>query len=153
MRHVLTVLLFFAVTSFGCASPQPLRHMEGYSSSIGDKAADAALSLLGKPYKFTGDNPDGFDCSGLVRYSYLTAGLDVPHSTVALRQRSHPISSRQIRNGDLVFFTQLGKKYSHVGLYVGDKKFVHAPSSGKSVRLDSLEDPYWEKHFLGARRF
>lgn len=145
-------VLFLVVISFGCASA-PMKHLDGYSFSVADKAADTALSLLGKPYKFKGDTPAGFDCSGLVRYSYLTAGLDIPHSTNALRQQTHPVRSRDIRKGDLVFFTQLGKKYSHVGIYVGENHFVHAPSTGKSVRKDSIEDPYWKKHFLGARRF
>lgn len=153
MRHVVTVLLFFAILMpLGCVSTPP-RHIAGYSSTAGDKASETALSLLGKPYKFGGDTPDGLDCSGLVRYSYLTAGLDVPHSTAALRRQTHPVYTRQIRKGDLVFFNQLGKKYSHVGIYVGDNHFVHAPSSGKSVRKDSLGDSYWKKHFLGVRRF
>ncbi len=129
------------------------RDVEGYSFSVGDKAADTAVTLLGKPYKFKGDTPAGFDCSGLVRYSYLTAGMDIPHGTSALVRQTHPVSSRDIRKGDLLFFTQLGKKYSHVGIYVSDNRFVHAPSSGKSVRMDSIEDAYWKKHFLDARRF
>jgi cell wall-associated NlpC family hydrolase len=110
------------------------------------------MTLLGKPYRYGGDTPDGFDCSGLVRYSYRSAGIELPHSTSALRQQSHPVRSREIRKGDLIFFNQLGKKYSHVGIAVGGGHFVHAPSSGKLVRMDNLEDPYWKEHFLGARR-
>jgi hypothetical protein len=154
MRYsVLFVLLVPALLSFGCASPQPLKHVEGYSLSAGEKAAATALDLIGRPYKFKGDSPAGFDCSGLVQYSYRAAGVDVPRSTSALRQKTSPIASRDIRKGDLVFFNQLGKKYSHVGIFVGNAHFVHAPSSGKKVRKDSLEDAYWKKHFLGARRF
>jgi murein DD-endopeptidase len=139
--------------SLGCASTAPVRYVKGYSSAAGDRAAETALTLLGRPYRFGGDTPDGLDCSGLVRYSYRTAGVDVPHSTAALRRRTRPVSTRHIRKGDLVFFKQLGKKYSHVGIYVGGNHFVHAPSSGKTVRRDSLVDSYWKKHFLGARRF
>ena len=146
-------VFFVCLLSAGCVTPQPLRHLDGYSLTIGEKAADTARSQVGKPYKYKGDSPDGFDCSGLVRYSYLTAGMDVPHGTSALRQQTHPVLSRDLRKGDLVFFTQLGKKYSHVGIYIGKNEFVHAPSSGKSVRIDSLTNSYWKKYFLGARRF
>lgn len=136
----------------GCAAP-PIRHADGYSFSVSEKAAATARSMVGRPYKYGGDSPIGFDCSGLVRYSYLTAGMEVPHGTSELRRKTHPIGADKIRNGDLVFFTQLGKKYSHVGIAVGSRQFVHAPSSGKKVRKDSLDDPYWSRHFLGARRF
>jgi cell wall-associated NlpC family hydrolase len=144
---------FICLLFAGCVTPQPLRHIGGYSVSVGEKAADTARSLVGKPYKNKGDSPEGFDCSGLVRYSYLIAGMDVPHGTTALRQQTHPVLARDFRKGDLVFFTQLGKKYSHVGIYIGNNRFVHAPSSGKSVRIDNLTDSYWKKYFLGARRF
>ncbi|HET6364806.1 MAG: C40 family peptidase [Nitrospirota bacterium] len=120
---------------------------------MADKAADTALTMVGKPYKYRGDSPAGFDCSGLVRYSYRAAGMDVPHGTKALRNVSRSISYNEIRKGDLLFFLQEGKKYSHVGIYVNDNLFVHATSTGKTVRIDTLLDPYWEKHFLEARRF
>lgn len=148
---VICAVLCLGLPSYGCAVHQT-KHVEGNSFSVGEKAADRALTLLGKPYKYGGAGVEGFDCSGLVRYSYLAAGKDLPHSTSGLRQKTRPISLRNIRKGDLVFFTQLGKKYSHVGIYVGDNNFVHAPSSGKSVRMNSLEDRYWEEHFLCARR-
>lgn len=131
----------------------PTEHIEGYAFSMADKAADTALTMVGKPYKYRGDSPAGFDCSGLVRYSYRAAGMDVPHGTKALRSASRSISYNEIRKGDLLFFLQEGKKYSHVGIYVNDNLFVHATSTGKTVRIDTLLDPYWEKHFLEARRF
>jgi cell wall-associated NlpC family hydrolase len=81
------------------------------------------------------------------------AGLDVPHGTKALRQVTRAVSSRSLLKGDLLFFLQEGKRYSHVGLYIGGDRFVHAPSSGKTVRTDALTEPYWKKHLLEARRF
>ena len=137
----------------GCVAAPPARHLDAYSFSVADKAAETALTMVGRPYKSKGDSPSGFDCSGLVRYSYLAAGMDVPHGTDALRQRTRPVLVHNMRKGDLLFFNELGKKYSHVGIYVGDDCFVHAPSTGGRVRTDSLQDPYWKKHFLGARRF
>ncbi len=138
----------------GCASAPPAKPVVigTYSQAVADKAAATALSMVGRPYKFKGDTPAGFDCSGLVRYSYLTAGMEVPHGTDALKKVTRPIAPRYLRKGDLLFFTELGKKYSHVGIYEGGDTFVHAPSTGGHVRTDSLKDPYWRKHFLGGRR-
>jgi cell wall-associated NlpC family hydrolase len=145
------VWLIIISVSFGCVSAPP-RPAGNYSSSAADKAADTALTMVGRPYQYQGDSPEGFDCSGLVRYSYLAAGMELPHGTGSLMKRTVPVQSRDMRRGDLLFFTQSGKKYSHVGILTSDRQFVHAPSSGKRVREDSLDDPYWKKHFLGARR-
>jgi cell wall-associated NlpC family hydrolase len=126
--------------------------MGNYSATAADKAADTALAMVGRPYHYQGDTPEGFDCSGLVRYSYLSAGVNLPHGTGSLMKRTAPIRSRDMRRGDLLFFDQSGKKYSHVGILTTKNRFVHAPSTGKRVREESLDDPYWKKHFLGARR-
>ena len=136
----------------GCATA-PSKRVTGYSASAGDKAAATALTMIGRPYQFKGETPGGFDCSGLVRYSYLTAGMDVPHGTSALRNSTSSVGLRNARKGDLLFFIQEGKKYSHVGIYVGDDQFVHAPGTGGFVRKDSISDPYWKKHYLDTRRF
>ena len=148
-------LLIFGIAGLflaGCVSA-PTKHVSGYSASVGDKAADTALTMIGRPYKFTGDTPAGFDCSGLVRYSYLTAGMDLPHGTKSLMNITRSVGLRNARKGDLLFFVQEGKKYSHVGIYVGNDQFVHAPSTGGKVRRDSITDPYWKKHYLDTRRF
>jgi len=154
-KNALSGMMFLIVSSLiaGCSSSPPVKSVKGYTSAVGEKAAETAASMLGKPYKYRGESPSGFDCSGLVRYSYLVAGLDVPHGTKALRQVTRYVSSRSLLKGDLLFFLQEGKRYSHVGLYIGSDRFVHAPSSWKAVRTDSLTDPYWKKHLLEARRF
>ena len=109
--------------------------------------------MVGKPYRYGGEDPHGFDCSGLVQYSYRQAGVNVPRSTREQKQHAKKIAAADLRRGDLVFFDQEGKRSSHVGIYVGNDQFVHAPSSGKRVRRDRLDDPYWRKHFADARRF
>jgi cell wall-associated NlpC family hydrolase len=109
--------------------------------------------MIGRPYQYKGESEAGFDCSGLVRYSYLAAGMDVPHGTKELRNATIPVNSRAMREGDLLFFRENGKNYAHVGIYLEGSFFVHATSSGGTVRKDSLRDPYWEKTFLEARRF
>jgi len=136
----------------GCASA-PSKQVPGYSAAVADKAAATALSMIGRPYKYTGDTPAGFDCSGLVRYSYLTAGMDLPHGTKPLMNITRSVGLRNARKGDLLFFVQEGKKYSHVGIYVGNDLFVHAPSTGGKVRKDSITDRYWKEHYLDTRRF
>jgi murein DD-endopeptidase len=135
-----------AALAAGCASaPKP--------PAAADRAAANAASMIGKPYRYGGHSPQtGFDCSGLVYWSYGREGVRLPRSTEHLRQASRPISSSSVRPGDLVFFSQLGKRSSHVGIYIGDDRFVHAPSTGKNVYVARLTDPYWRKHFDGARR-
>ena len=117
-----------------------------------DRAASSALKMVGKPYRYGGSSPAGFDCSALVQYSYKQAGVSLPRSTDDLLRTSTPLRGMNLRRGDLLFFDQEGKKKSHVGIYLGDGRFVHAPSSGKSVRTDRLDSPYWKKHLAEARR-
>ncbi len=120
--------------------------------AIAQRAADYAQDMIGKPYRYGGNSPSGFDCSGLVQYSYSRAGIEVPRTTRSQRKSGVSINSQSLRAGDLMFFDQEGRKSSHVGIYIGDGRFVHAPSSGKHVRVDRLDAKYWKKHFAGARR-
>ncbi|HEY6011222.1 MAG TPA: C40 family peptidase [Nitrospirota bacterium] len=146
-------LLVVSVLSFPACASAPVAPVLGHPPDIGETAADTAVSMIGRPYKYRGETPEGFDCSGLVRYSYLAAGLDVPHGTGQLMRVTRPVEPGTIRKGDLLFFNEKGRKYSHVGIWLGDDVFVHAPSTGGTVRTDSLEDPYWKKNLFGARRF
>jgi cell wall-associated NlpC family hydrolase len=145
------VLCSFMIMS-GCVSASQ-RPVMGYASAAGEKAASTAVSMIGRPYRYKGDSPAGFDCSGLVRYSYLSTGMNVPHGTKELRRATIAVSPQTMQKGDLLFFSERGKNYSHVAIYLEDNLFVHAPGSGGKVRKDSLKDPYWEKSFLEVRRF
>lgn len=156
-RIALHVIILFSVVMFilllSACGHGPVNHVSGYTPAAGEKAAETAIAMIGRPYHFKGDTPSGFDCSGLVRYSYLTAGVDLPHGTASLKNISQPVGFSFARRGDLVFFEQEGKRYSHVGIHIGKNTFVHAPSRGGKVRKDSLDDPYWKKHYLDTRRF
>jgi cell wall-associated NlpC family hydrolase len=122
-------------------------------SAAGAAAARAALSMLGAPYRYSGASPEGFDCSGLVVYSYAAAGVDgLPHSAARLERLARPVSLRELEPGDLLFFTLSGKKTSHVGIYVGERSFVHAPSRGKRVERVSFDHVYWKEHLGRAGR-
>jgi len=120
--------------------------------AIPDLAAGSAAKMVGKPYKYGGSSPSGFDCSGLVLFSYRQAGVSLPHNTLQQRNATQRVKLAELKRGDLLFFDQEGKKHSHVGIYVGERRFVHAPSSGKHVRNDSLDSPYWKKHLSEVRR-
>lgn len=145
-------LLAVLVAVSGCAtSPRPSATHP--APGAGERAAANALKLVGAPYRYGGASPSrGFDCSGLVQYSYQRAGVSLPHNTEQQRRVAKSIRRAELRRGDLVFFDQEGKKNSHVGIYLGDGTFVHAPSSGKHVRRDRLDSPYWRKHLSETRR-
>ena len=150
-------ILLLVLALAGCASTRPAPTASGgatrpSSAAPADRAAALAAKMVGKPYKYGGSSPSGFDCSGLVQYSFKQAGVSLPHNTVQQRAASRLINVAELRRGDLLFFNQEGKKHGHVGIYLGDGKFVHAPSSGKSVRSDRLDSPYWKKHLTEARR-
>jgi cell wall-associated NlpC family hydrolase len=136
----------------GGAQAEPQRGGARADEDIGASAVQAALAMRGKPYRYGGYSPQGFDCSGLVHYSYARAGGSLPRNTNGLWVRSRAIDRGEIRPGDLLFFHQEGKRNSHVAIYIGGDRFVHAPSSGKQVSTASLSDPYWRQHFSVARR-
>lgn len=117
--------------------------------------ADAAFNYLNSPYKWGGSNAaTGFDCSGLVRALYLqTADRSLPRTTAAQASATTTIKRSQLEPGDLVFFnTSRRRTFSHVGIYVGNNKFIHAPSSGSQVRIEDMGNRYWSTRFTGARR-
>jgi len=148
--RILVFLLLISLQLASCGGPS---YQASGKSKVAYKAADIARSMVGRRYKFGGNNPGmGFDCSGLVEYSYSKAGIKVPRSTRLQRRQSRAVSIKNMQKGDLIFFNQLGKGSSHVGIYLGNREFVHAPSSGKTVRIDKISS-YWEKHISTARRF
>jgi len=143
-------LLLAACASAPASGPAPVESRA--SDGLAAQAAQIAQAMLGKPYRYGGNNPQGFDCSGLVNYSYARAGLTLARDTRSLREQTALVRTGDLRLGDLVFFDQEGKKLSHVGIYVGNGTFVHAPSSGGRVRTDRLDAAYWSDHFVEARR-
>jgi cell wall-associated NlpC family hydrolase len=154
LKRLLSVMpiVGFVAFAYGCVSA-PVNPITGCDPAIGEKAATTAVTMIDRPYRYKGESPAGFDCSGLVRYSYLSAGMDVPHGTKELRNDTGPVDPRDLRKGDLLFFNERGKSYSHVGIYLENDLFVHAPGKGGKVRKDSLQDPHWKKSFIEARRF
>ncbi|MGE4435929.1 MULTISPECIES: C40 family peptidase [Achromobacter] len=113
-----------------------------------------ALNYLGIRYRFGGNSPDtGFDCSGLVTYTAeRSLGLKLPRNAAEIAQQGVSVSKSELKAGDLVFFNTMGRRYSHVGIYLGDDRFVHSPSSGGVVRVENMTLAYWSKRYNGARR-
>ena len=152
------VLLLVVLGLSGCASAP--RHAgppdagRGPSTlpaapALGAHAAEIAARFIGAPYRFGGESPAGFDCSGLVWYVYRELGVGVPRTAAAQRAAVLPVAAAELAPGDLVFFYTPA---DHVGIYLGDKEFVHAPASGRSVERARLDAPYFILGFAGSGR-
>ena len=125
--------------------------------SLGDRASDLAIramAMVGIRYKYGGNTPEnGLDCSGLVRYVFKQAwGAELPRTSVEISRVGVKVDREDLRPGDLVFYNTLRRGFSHVGIYLGDNKFVHSPATGSSIRIESMDLSYWKKRFNGARR-
>ncbi len=126
--------------------PQQSNHP--LSSPAREQMVGIIKTTLGTPYKWGGNNPQrGFDCSGLMSYVHKNAGLKIPRTTANQRDNSRTIDYAQLQPGDMLFF-KTGKKTNHVGMYIGNRKFIHAPSSGKHVTVASMDSSYWYKRFV-----
>lgn len=130
----------------------PAPAAESASADAGE-ALKVALAQRGTRYRPGGHAPsEGFDCSGLVYFSFNSVGVRLPRSAQDMFHATRRIDKSQLRPGDLVFFRQRSSRITHVGIYAGNGQFVHAPTKGKDVELTSLSDPYWSKRFAGAGR-
>ncbi|WP_206951997.1 C40 family peptidase [Trinickia acidisoli] len=135
----------------------PSGRAKAFLSGMAGKAGDVvvgALNMIGVRYRWGGSSPDsGLDCSGFVRYVFQdTLGLALPRRAEEMSRVGEKVRLADLKPGDLVFFNTMRRTFSHVGIYIGGNKFVHSPSTGSTIRVDDLDDSYWEKHFTGARR-
>ncbi|WP_157900390.1 C40 family peptidase [Rhodoferax koreense] len=164
----MALVVLLPVWLLGCATRPPNNHVpaSGFGNETGgadvasrlsaDQANDVtiyAVSLVGTPYRYGGNTPDaGFDCSGLIGYVYRErAGLKAPRTVASLVNWGQPVTAGTVRTGDLVVFGR-GSNVTHAGIYVGEGRFVHAPSSGGEVRLDQLASSYWSRQQMAFRR-
>lgn len=164
MRYNFLYSMAFSVAIAGCgglpakapatASPDAFPRQEPAAHAQRSEALLQALLSLGIEYRNGGRAPNqGFDCSGLVAHVFREAyGIQLPHNARAQSEFGVPVSVSQLEPGDLLFYNTLNRPFSHVGIYLGDDRFVHAPKSGSSVRVESLRTSYWSSRFDGARR-
>jgi cell wall-associated NlpC family hydrolase len=171
-RYAPTFALLISLYIAGCATAAPagndemnkfltdkglLNQLDQVRQSVGEKASDLvvnAMGFLGVPYRRGGNNAEtGFDCSGFVRAMYeQTVGLLLPRRASEQAAATQVIDRSELKPGDLVFFNTMRAAFSHVGIYVGDNKFIHSPKPGSEVRVEDMRQAYWEHRFTGARR-
>jgi len=164
IRNALAVASALAIALPNCASAQSASPQDTLARSAKVAATFAwngaqdvaiyALGLIGVDYRFGGETPEsGVDCSGLVRYVFQqVTGVTLPRTSKELSRLGNNVASADLAPGDLVFFNTRRLPFSHVGIYLGDNRFIHAPSTGSEVEISRLSESYWQKHFNGARR-
>ena len=142
-----------SVTSDTSTSGRAKAFLSGVAGKAGDVVV-GALNMIGVRYRWGGSSPDsGLDCSGFVRYVFQdTLGMALPRRAEEMSRVGEKVQMADLKPGDLVFFNTMRRTFSHVGIYIGGNKFVHSPSTGSTIRVDDLDDGYWEKRFTGARR-
>lgn len=134
------------------AKPQPKPARK--EKDMGEIAARTAERFVGIPYRWGGDNVvEGMDCSGFVRAVYNLCGLSIPRTSRDQYRAGDAVSRQDLQDGDLIFFGASADKINHVGIYVGGGKFVHAPRRGEEIRITSIEENYFDKRYVGARRY
>ena len=157
-RRWAALLSCVALLLAACSSPRVFAPAGGERlpvSSAGQEVAIFALALIDTGYRFGGKNPEaGLDCSGMVSYVFAqAAGLRLAGNAADIARRGRPVAREQLRPGDLVFFNTRNAPLSHVGVYIGDERFVHAPSSNGRVRIDKLDNRYYAERYDTARNY
>jgi cell wall-associated NlpC family hydrolase len=161
MKKVLAIPLFLLLAACGSAPPKvaevapavPSAPVRQGNPAINDMTF-YAMSLDGTPYQPGGETPlEGFDCSGFVQHVFdHTLGVKLPRTSREMAGMGQQVDIRLLVPGDLVFFKTTGKPYSHVGIYLGDSQFIHAPRVGGAIRIEKLSARYWRSRYNGARR-
>lgn len=152
--HKLTALLFLLLLSACSSSPARTADTDNQGDENMNDVAVYALSLSDTPYHYGGNTPEsGFDCSGFVRHVFQhTLGMSLPRTSREISRQGSAEPVSRLQPGDLVFYNTMHHSYSHVGIYLGDGKFVHSPRSGGSVRVENMNEKYWLTRYDGARR-
>ena len=164
VRRPLMLLSCVAVIAAGCGH-EPVRRLPEQQSGVpatsssgvsknlsrGETAVIVATRQVGVPYRYGGNSRQGFDCSGLVQFAWGQAGIRIPRTTSEQWQRMSRVRSGDLRKGDLLFF-RIDGRVSHVGMYMGGGRFVHAPSTGRNVSVASLKSGFYRDSFVGATR-
>lgn len=149
---VVAVWCLVAGLTSGCAGMLSWPELQT-SPAIGGRVAEVARSYVGVPYRFGGADADGFDCSGLVQFAYSQVGIGVPRTVREQYRNARPVPFARLSPGDLLFFKLGTQGISHVGIYAGSGRFVHAPRGGKDVSVAELSTPFWKDRLMAAGRY
>lgn len=159
MKYLITLFALLLLSACGTTRQDTPAKTTVYTAPHDDEArmsnlAIYAMSLYDTPYQYGGKSRiNGFDCSGFVQFVFQNSvGLQLPRTSSEMSRVGMPLDARQLKPGDLVFFNTTRSPNSHVGIFVGENRFVHAPKTGKAIMLASLNDKYWSAHYNGARR-
>lgn len=166
LRAASGVALACCISAPALADPSPpetptalarLHDLTSRAHDLTSRASDLvkeAMTMIGIRYKYGGTAPEsGLDCSGLVRYVFKEArGTELPRTSQEISRLGEKVDTKDLQPGDLVFYNTLRRSFSHVGIYLGDNKFIHSPAPGGEVRIESMDVGYWKKRFNGARR-
>ncbi len=159
VKHIYICVFIFMICCLvlfsGCSVISPRKENR---DALREKLVKTALRYKGSPYRYGGATPKGFDCGGFTSFVYKKSGITIPRSSGDQYKQGDSISISELQQGDLVFFTRwgaVGKLFppNHVGIFIGNDRFIHAPSSGGKVRIDRLGDNYWDTHYKGSRNF
>jgi|SRR5271165_1747584 len=147
-------LAAFIVVPLGVAPAMAGSERRAAAMPVGEQITAYALTLIGDPYRPRGVRPEtGFDCSGLVQHVFeRTQGIELPRTARDMARVGRRVARGDLKPGDLVFYSTQGRTFSHVGIYIGGGRFVHAPSSGGRVCIVDMENTYWRHHYSGGRR-
>jgi cell wall-associated NlpC family hydrolase len=157
MKKTLLIILLVLLSACGSTPQRNSTSAAPHLSIADDKINELimyAVSLADTPYHYGGNNPEnGFDCSGFVDHVFRhSLGIVLPRTSRELSRIGSLVKATQLQPGDLVFFNTQNSLYSHVGIYIGDDKFVHAPKTGSHIRVDKMKEKYWISRYNGARR-
>jgi len=158
--RIFGIIMILLIALAGCAGNRPRPDFSVLpgeagrpSTPVQNEVIKTAHSLLGTPYKYGGTTPEGFDCSGFVNFVYRNAaGVALPRETHELVRAGRPVLVAELRPADLVYFKIEHQKPLHVGIYLGEGRFIHSPSTRGKVNIQSLAQDYWKDRYLGARR-
>jgi cell wall-associated NlpC family hydrolase len=145
MKRFVYILISLSLIIVSCSTFQG----GGSEKERRARVVDTAKKYLGVKYKYGGVNPSGFDCSGLVMYVFRKNGIDISRVLKEQYYSGRRVALNNAKPGDLVFFNTNGRNLSHVGIYIGDHRFIHAPTTGKKVSYATVDNGYWKKRYVG----
>lgn len=152
-RSFFIILILTSMVLISCSPPNLYRSGWMFSGYSRNRIVRTAKRYLGVIYKYGGSSPRGFDCSGYVKYVYKRNGMSLPRSASRQYYSGRKVSLRRAMPGDLVFFKTSSRRISHVGIYLGNFRFIHAPRSGKRVSYADMKKSYWKKRYIGSVSF